>query len=110
MDNTQTELIIPGRPSGRYHSVYIRSVPVFSVDYEAKLCRRKTNHPHIWYAENYQPERDLEMSGTEEWEWIIRQAIKRKNESILFYNGVAHFMYNLCSQKQTGGELWLNLT
>lgn len=50
------------------------------------------------------------MSGTEEWEWIIRQAIKRKNESILFYNRVAHFMYNLCSQKQTGGELWLNLT
>ncbi|EGW7921832.1 hypothetical protein JGX56_004441 [Salmonella enterica] len=69
---TQTGLVIPDRPSGRYNSEYVRSVLVFSIDYEAISLRKKIHRYHTCYAESHQPEAGREMSRAEKWEWVIK--------------------------------------
>ncbi|EDS7586537.1 hypothetical protein AAQ05_001824 [Salmonella enterica subsp. diarizonae] len=75
---TQTGLIIPDRPSGRYNGKYVRAVLVLSIDYETISRRRKKPYCHSYQAESHQPETDGEMSRAEKWEWVIRNAIRRK--------------------------------
>ncbi|ECI4009659.1 hypothetical protein DN310_10045 [Salmonella enterica subsp. salamae] len=75
---TQTGLIIPDRPSGRYNGKYVRTVRVLSIDYEIISRRRKTHRFHNYHAKSHQPETDGEMSCAEKWEWVIRNAIRRK--------------------------------
>lgn len=75
---TQTGLIIPDRPDGRYNSKHVRSVLVLSIDYETISRRKRTYQCHDYYAESHQPEAGREMSRAEKWEWVIRNAIKRK--------------------------------
>lgn len=75
---TQTGRVIPDRPGCRYNSEYVRSVLVFSIDYEAISLRKKTHRYHTYHAESHQPETGWEMSRAEKWEWIIRNARRRK--------------------------------
>ncbi|EIZ7189510.1 hypothetical protein MOS72_001835 [Salmonella enterica] len=75
---TRTGLIIPDRPSGRYNGKYVRSVSVLSIDHETISRRRKTHQCHNYRAESHQPETYCEMSRAEKWEWVIRNARRRK--------------------------------
>ncbi|EAW1232646.1 hypothetical protein RG97_23335 [Salmonella enterica] len=75
---TRTGLIIPDRPSGRYNGKYVRSVSVLSIDHEKISRRRKTHQCHNYRAESHQPETYCEMSRAEKWEWVIRNARRRK--------------------------------
>ncbi|EDW4550787.1 hypothetical protein ABN97_004575 [Salmonella enterica subsp. salamae] len=76
---TQTGLIIPDRPSGRYNGKHVRSVSVLSIDHETISRRRKMHQCHNYYrAESHQPETCCEMSRAEKWEWVIRNARRRK--------------------------------
>ncbi|EDQ9751414.1 hypothetical protein GXG73_05465 [Salmonella enterica] len=76
---TQTGLIIPDRPNGRYNGKHVRSVSVLSIDHETISRRRKTHQCHNYYrAESHQPEMCCEMSRAEKWEWVIRNARRRK--------------------------------
>lgn len=75
---TQTGLVIPDRPNGRYNSKYVRTVLVLSIDYETISLRKKTHSYHTYHAKSHQPETDGEMSRAEKWEWVIRNAIRRK--------------------------------
>ncbi|EAS0547128.1 hypothetical protein EX404_20310 [Salmonella enterica] len=75
---TQTGIIIPNRPDGRYNSKHVRSVLVLAIDYEAISQRKNTHRHHNYHAESHQPERGGEMSRAEKWDWVIRNAIKRK--------------------------------
>lgn len=75
---TQTGIIIPNRPDGRYNSKHVRSVLVLAIDYEAISHRKNTHRHHNYHAESHQPERGGEMSRSEKWEWVIRNARRRK--------------------------------
>lgn len=76
---TRTGLIIPDRPNGRYNGKHVRSVSVLSIDHETISRRRKTHQCHNYYrAESHQPETYCEMSRAEKWEWVIRNARRRK--------------------------------
>ncbi|HAG0017402.1 TPA: hypothetical protein G8O67_004783 [Salmonella enterica] len=75
---TQTGLIIPDRPVGRYRSKYVRTVQVLSIDYEATSRRKGGNQYHNYHAENHQPETVGEISCDQKWEWVLRNAIKRR--------------------------------
>ncbi|ENG9751950.1 hypothetical protein ABVO85_003920 [Salmonella enterica] len=76
---TRTGLIIPDRPSGRYNTKCVRSVSVLSIDHETISRRKKTHRHHTYHAKNHQPETGCEMSRAEKWEWVIRNARRRKN-------------------------------
>ncbi|EJX4679204.1 hypothetical protein OD657_003136 [Salmonella enterica] len=76
---TQTGLVIPDRPSGRYNGKYVRSVSVLSIDHETISRRKKAHRYHSYHAKNHQPETGCEMSRAEKWEWVIRNARRRKN-------------------------------
>ncbi|HCA3618348.1 TPA: hypothetical protein MO359_003503 [Salmonella enterica subsp. diarizonae serovar 61:i:z] len=75
---TQTGLVIPNRPSGRYNGKYVRSVAVLSIDHETISRRKKAHQCHNYHAESHQPETCCEMSRAEKWEWVIRNARRRK--------------------------------
>lgn len=75
---TQTGLIIPDRPSGRYNGKYVRTVRVLSIDYETISLRRKTHRCHNYHAKSHQPETDGEMPRAEKWKWVIRNSRRRK--------------------------------
>ncbi|EDV2799548.1 hypothetical protein CSN22_001057 [Salmonella enterica subsp. diarizonae] len=75
---TQTGLVIPDRPGGRYNSEHVRSVLVLSIDYETISHRRNTHRRHNYHAESHQPETGREMSRAEKWDWLIRNARRRK--------------------------------
>ncbi len=75
---TQTGLVIPDRPGGRYNTKHVRTVSVLSINYETISSRKRTHQCHNYYAESHRQETDGEMSRTEKWEWVIRNAIKRK--------------------------------
>ncbi|ECI8027871.1 hypothetical protein E2G82_27575 [Salmonella enterica subsp. enterica serovar Ramatgan] len=75
---TQTGRVIPDRPDGRYNTKHIRSVLVLSIDYETISRRRNTHRHHNYHAESHQPETDGEMSRAEKWEWVFRNARRRK--------------------------------
>ncbi|ECE7748624.1 hypothetical protein EUW85_04710 [Salmonella enterica subsp. enterica serovar Ngili] len=75
---TQTGLVIPDRPNGRYNTQHVRTVRVISIDYEAISLRKKSHRYHTYHARSHQPETDGEMSRAEKWEWVIRNAIRRK--------------------------------
>lgn len=75
---TQKGRVIPERPDGRYNTKHVRSVLVLSIDYETISRRRNTHRHHNYHAESHQPETNGEMSRAEKWEWIIRNAGRRK--------------------------------
>ncbi|HCM1914253.1 TPA: hypothetical protein N3A33_000057 [Salmonella enterica subsp. salamae serovar 28:r:e,n,z15] len=75
---TQTGLVIPDRPNGRYNTNHVRSVLVLSIDYETISHRRNTHRHHNYHAESHQPETGGEMSRAEKWEWVIRNSRRRK--------------------------------
>lgn len=75
---TQTGLIITDRPGGRYNTKHVRTVRVLSIDYETISLRKKTHRHHTYHARSHQPETGGEMSRAEKWEWVIRNAIRRK--------------------------------
>lgn len=75
---TQKGRVIPERPTSRHNSKYVRSVLVLSIDYETISRRRNTHRHHNYHAESHQPETNGEMSRAEKWEWIIRNARRRK--------------------------------
>lgn len=75
---TRTGLIIPDRPNGRYNGKYVRSVSVLSIDHETISRRKKAHRYHSYHAKSHQPETCCEMSRAEKWEWVIRNARRRK--------------------------------
>lgn len=75
---TRTGLIIPDRPNGRYNTKYVRTVGVLSIDRKTISRRRKTHQCHNYHTESHQPEMCCEMSRAEKWEWVIRNARRRK--------------------------------
>ncbi|EHF8059316.1 hypothetical protein RD136_004623 [Salmonella enterica] len=75
---TQTGLIIPDRPNGRYNTRHVRTVNVLSINRKTIALRRKTHRYHNYQAESHQPEPYGEMSPAEKWKWVIRNAIRRK--------------------------------
>ncbi|EKY8364195.1 hypothetical protein RDV39_005007 [Salmonella enterica] len=75
---TRTGLIIPDRPSGHYNTKYVRSVSVLSIDHETISRRKKAHRYHSYHAKSHQPETGCEMSRAEKWEWVIRNARRRK--------------------------------
>lgn len=75
---TRTGLIIPDRPNGRYNGKYVRSVSVLSIDHETISRRKKAHRHHTYHAKSHQPETCCEMSRAEKWEWVIRNARRRK--------------------------------
>ncbi|EBS7186490.1 hypothetical protein [Salmonella enterica] len=75
---TRTGLIIPDRPSGRYNTKCVRSVSVLSIDHETISRRKKAHQCHSYHAKSHQPETCCEMSRAEKWEWVIRNARRRK--------------------------------
>ncbi|EAA7986696.1 hypothetical protein BRR55_12845 [Salmonella enterica] len=75
---TQTGLVIPDRPSGRYNGKNVRSVSVLSIDHETISRRKKAHQCHNYHAESHQQETCCEMSHAEKWEWVIRNARQRK--------------------------------
>ncbi|EHI3123140.1 hypothetical protein J9N36_004586 [Salmonella enterica] len=75
---TQSGLIIPDRPNGRYRNTHVRSVLVLSIDYETISSRKKAHRCHSYYAETHPPETDREMSRAEKWDWLLRNARRQK--------------------------------
>lgn len=72
---TQTGRVIPDR---RYNTKHVRSVLVLSIDYETISRRRNTHRHHNYHMESHQPETGREMSRAEKWDWLIRNARRRK--------------------------------